>query len=49
MRLTIAFVCGLIWCAVMALAMSETGITVSNDVQVLTLAIVVAGALAGGD
>ena len=49
MRLTIAFVCGSIWCAVMALAMSETNITVSNDMQILTLAIVVAGALAGGD
>lgn len=49
MRLLISFVCGLIWCAVMAIAMSETGITVSNDTQILSLAIVVAGALAGGD
>ena len=49
MGLLNAFVCGLIWCAVIGLAMSETGITVSNDMQILTLAIVVAGALAGGD
>lgn len=49
MRILIASVCGWIWCVAMAWAMSKTGITVSNDMQILTLAIVVAGALTGGD
>lgn len=49
MRLLIASVCGWIWCVVMSWALSKASITISNDVQILTLAIVVAGALAGGD
>ena len=43
-----AVIAAWIWCAVCAFIMSK-GAKISNDMQILTTAIVVAGALAGGD
>ena len=43
-----AFIVAWIWCAACAFLMT-TGAKISNDIQILTTAIVVAGALAGGD
>ena len=37
-----------IWCVACAFLMAK-GAEISNDIQILTTAIVVAGALAGGD
>ena len=38
----------IVWCILVAYVISQ-GISVSNDMQILTTAIVVAGAMAGGD
>ena len=45
MRLLVAFIAAAIWAA----AVQKLGVTVSEDIRFLALAIVVAGALAGGD
>ena len=38
----------IIWC-IFLVYVTATGIEISNDVQIITTAIVVAGAMAGGD
>ena len=43
-----ALIVAWIWCAACTFLMSK-GAKISNDMQILTTAIVVAGALAGGD
>ena len=43
-----AIIAAWIWCVACAFLMTK-GAEISNDLQVLTTAIVVAGALAGGD
>lgn len=43
-----AVIAAWIWCAACTFLMSK-GAKISNDMQILTTAIVVAGALAGGD
>lgn len=43
-----AVIAAWIWCAACTFLMSE-GAKISSDMQILTTAIVVAGALAGGD
>lgn len=43
-----ALIVAWIWCVACAFLMSK-GAKISNDMQILTTAIVVAGALAGGD
>lgn len=48
MSLLKAVIAAWIWCVACAFLMTK-GTVVSNDIQVLTTAIVVAGALAGGD
>lgn len=45
MRLLVAFIAAAIWVA----AVQKVGVAVSEDIRFLALAIVVAGALAGGD
>lgn len=45
MRLLVACIAAMIWMAVV----QKVGVTVSEDIRFLALAIVVAGALAGGD
>ena len=42
-----AFIFAWLWCALMAYIASETKIDISIDTQILSTAIVVAGALAG--
>ena len=48
MSLLKAVVVAWIWCVACAFLMTK-GAEISNDMQILTVAIVVAGALAGGD
>ena len=43
-----AFIAAWIWIAISAYLMTK-GADISNDMQVLTTAIIIAGALAGGD
>ena len=49
MRVWHGFVAGMVWGLVMAYLIAKTGISISEDVQVLTTAIIIAGAMAGGD
>ena len=49
MRLTYGVVAGMLWCTIIALLMAKTGLKVSNNAQILSVAIIVAGAMAGGD
>lgn len=49
MRFFIAIICGWAWYGAMAWIQSKMGVVVSSDIQFLSLAIVVGGALAGGD
>ena len=44
-----ALLAGYIWMVVMLFALSKTNVKISNDIQFLSMAIVVAGALASGD
>lgn len=48
MSLLKAVIVAWIWCVACAFLMTK-GAEISNDMQILTVAIVVAGALAGGD
>ena len=48
MRLGYGFVAGLAW-VVAITYMTETGINISQNARILSLAIIVAGAMAGGD
>lgn len=48
MSLLKAVIAAWIWCVVCAFFMTK-GTEISNDIQLLTTAIVIAGALAGGD
>ena len=48
MSLLRAVIAAWIWCAACAFLMNK-GAKISNNMQILTTAIVVAGALAGGD
>ena len=49
MSLLKAVIAAWIWCAACAAFLMSKGAKISNDMQILTTAIVVAGALAGGD
>ena len=49
MSLLKAFLAGYIWMMAMLFALSKTNVKISNDIQLLSVAIVVAGALASGD
>ncbi len=50
MSLLKAVIVAWIWCVACAFIMNHgAGIEISNDIQILTVAIVVAGALVGGD
>lgn len=49
MRILYALFVGWIWCFGMIVIMSKTNINISNDIQVLSTAIIMAGVLAGGD
>ena len=48
MRFAYAFVMFLVWAIVLSLIWAF-GVNISHDIQVLSTAVVVAGALAGGD
>ena len=48
MRLMYGAIVAIVWCVLVAWIISQ-GIAVSNDIQILSTAIVVAGAMAGGD
>ena len=49
MRFGYAVVALVLWVFFMAWIMTEGGIKLSNDTQILSLAIIMAGAMAGGD
>lgn len=49
MRFGYAVVALILWVSLMAWIMTEGNIELSNDTQVLSLAIIMAGAMAGGD
>lgn len=49
MRFGYAVVALILWAHFMAWIMTEGGIELSNDTQILSLAIIMAGAMAGGD
>lgn len=49
MRFGYAVVALILWVLFMAWIMTEGGIELSNDTQILSLAIIMAGAMAGGD
>ena len=49
MRFGYAIVALVLWVFFMAWIMTEGGIELSNDTQILSLAIIAAGAMAGGD
>ena len=42
-------IAGYLWCVVIGLVTAKTSIQISNDIQFLSTAIVVAGALASGN
>lgn len=44
-----AIIAGYVWFVLMIFILQETDIKISNDIQILSAAIVVAGALASGD
>ena len=48
MRFVYGVIALIVWCVFVAWIMSQ-GVAVSNDMQILSTAIVVAGAMAGGD
>lgn len=49
MRFGYAVVALILWVLFMSWIMTEGGIELSNDTQILSLAIIMAGAMAGGD
>jgi len=49
MRILYGIISGIIWTFISALVMAEYGFKVSVDIQWLSLAVVIAGAMAGGD
>ena len=49
MRMLYGMLAGILWVFLLAMATAQFGAEISNDIQWLTTAIVVAGALAGGD
>lgn len=49
MKLLSGVVAGMMWTCVMAVIIAKTGIDLSNDAGLLSLAIVIAGAMAGED
>lgn len=49
MRILYGIASGIIWLFIFALVMATFDINVSGDIQWLSLAIVIAGAMAGGD
>lgn len=48
MRVLYGSMAGMLWVFLLAIATAKYGAEISNDIQWLTTAIVVAGALAGG-
>ena len=49
MRLLKGVIAGYLWCVITGFVIAKTSIQISNDIQFLSAAIVVAGALASGD
>ena len=47
MKILVGFLAGYIWCVVLAILTTKTNIQISNDTQVITTAIIAAGAMAG--
>ena len=48
MRILLGFIAFMIWAALLAF-MLESGVEISDEVQLISLAVVAAGAMAGGD
>lgn len=48
MRFLYAFIAAWSWACIIILCSTKAGLTISNDLAILTTAIVIAGALAGG-
>ena len=49
MRILIGFLAMILWSLFMGAVMAKTGIELSKETQWLTMAIIAAGAMAGGD
>lgn len=49
MRFLYGIVASFVWCFFCAFLMSKYDMKVSNDIQILSTAIIIAGAMAGGD
>jgi hypothetical protein len=49
MRFLYGVVAGFVWSSSCTFLMSKYGMKVSNDMQILSTAIIIAGAMAGGD
>ena len=50
MRIMYGILAGLLWAILMIYLTAKTGITMpDNEIQILSIAIIVAGAMAGGD
>ena len=47
MKLFVGIAAGYIWCMVLGLIITKFNLQVSNDTQIITTAIIVAGAMAG--
>lgn len=49
MRIIYGCAAAVLWCSACAYLIAKTGASISEDIQVLTTAIIIAGAMAGGD
>ena len=49
MRILTGIACGILWITFLAVMASKLGIQIDDNTVILTLAIVVAGGMAGGD
>jgi len=47
MKLFVGVLAGYIWCMVLGFLMTKVNLQISNDTQIITTAIIVAGAMAG--
>lgn len=47
MKLFVGVLAGYIWCVILGLLMTKGNLQISNDTQIITTAIIVAGAMAG--
>ena len=49
MRICYGILVGILWCIVLAMLWAKTGVKFSSEAQIISTAIIIAGAMAGGD